>query len=264
MFKLQTSPYETRQETYREDPWKMLMVCFMLNQTSHKQVDQVRVQFFDRFPNADSLIRAEESEIASVIKPLGLYNRRAKAWKEFSLQWMIAVEKYGDPVSVPITDLEKMRGVGRYALDSWKVFQLFRYDTPVDDHVLNWYVNWAKSEVENIYRSRSEYKPMTVYYVHFQDERGVVNNWNKCKDYACCVMARTQDEAIEKTRNIALKDPRAKHIKILGIGYAKEEWVNEEKPMESDPEYYAKKVSSVLEKNLPINQVLEKKKYKYD
>ncbi len=109
--RLQTSPYETRQEEYRDDPWKMLMVCFMLNQTSHKQVDQVRHEFFQRYPNAEALLEAEESEIASVIKTLGFYNRRAKAWKRFSKQWIEAVEEYG--TSVPISVLQDMKGVGR-------------------------------------------------------------------------------------------------------------------------------------------------------
>ena len=57
--RLQTSPYNTRQEQYRDDPWKMLMVCFMLNQTSHKQVDQIREEFFNRFPDAESFVLAK-------------------------------------------------------------------------------------------------------------------------------------------------------------------------------------------------------------
>jgi endonuclease III len=244
--KLQISPYNTRQEEYRDDPWKMLMVCFMLNQTSHKQVDQVRHEFFDRFPTPEALIAAEESEIASMIKTLGFYNRRAKSWKEFSKQWMEAVEEYG--TSVPISLLEKMRGVGRYALDSWKVFQLFHYDIEVDDHVLNWYVDWARQEVERLAREASPWKPMVVYYLHFKDDRYFVNNWNKRGDYVCCVMARTIGEAIEKTEKIALNQQGAYHIKIMGISNGIEEWVDEEKPLTTDEEYHTKQVTALFER----------------
>jgi endonuclease III len=244
--KLQISPYNTRQEEYREDPWKMLLVCFMLNQTSHKQVDQVRHEFFDRFPTPEALVAAEESEIASMIKSLGFYNRRAKSWKEFSKQWIDAFEEYG--TSVPVSVLEEMRGVGRYALDSWKVFQLFQYDTEVDDHVLNWYVDWARQEVERLAREASPWKPMVVYYLHFKDDRYFVNNWNKRGDYVCCVMARTIGEAIEKTEKIALNQQGAYHIKIMGISNGIEEWVDEEKPLTTDEENYTRQVTALFER----------------
>lgn len=244
--RLQTSPYETRQEEYRDDPWKMLMICFMLNQTSHKQVDQVRHAFFDRFPTAESLTAAEESEIASMIKTLGFYNRRAKAWKEFSKQWLEAVEEYG--TSVPLSILEGMRGIGKYALDSWKVFQLFQYDTEVEDHVLNWYVDWARQEVERLERERSPWKPMVVYYLHYKDDRYFINNWNRRGDYVCCIMARTIGEAIEKTEKIALNQQGAQHIKIMGISNGKEEWVNEDSPLVTDEAEYTRQINALFER----------------
>ena len=244
--KLQISPYNTRQEEYREDPWKMLMVCFMLNQTSHKQVDQVRHEFFDRFPTPEALVATEESEIASMIKTLGFYNRRAKSWKEFSKQWIDAVEEYG--TSVPISVLEDMKGVGRYALDSWKVFQLFQYDIEVDDHVLNWYVDWARQEVERLAREASPWKPMVVYYLHYKDDRYFINNWNKRGDYVCCVMARTIGEAIEKTEKIALNQQGAQHIKIMGISNGIDEWVDEEKPLTTDEENYTRQITALFER----------------
>jgi len=245
--KLQISPYDTRQEQYREDPFKMLMVCFMLNQTSHKQVDQVREAFFDRFPNAESLAAASESEIADMIRPLGFYNRRAKAWKIFSEQWIAAVEKFGG-TNIPLEELEKMRGVGKYALDSWRVFQLYDYKVEPEDHVLNWYVDWARKEVERIAREGAEYRPMSVYYMHFQDDRGFINNWNRCSDYVCCVMARTQNEAIEITEKLALKQKGAKCIKILGIGHCKTEWTEMVQPIRTNAEEYREKVKALFDK----------------
>lgn len=247
MIRLETSPYDTRQEEYRDDPWKMLMICFMLNQTSHKQVDQVRHTFFDRFPNAESLTLASEPEIADTIRPLGFYNKRAKAWKEFSNQWIVAVDKYGG-TNIPVIELEKMRGIGKYALDSWKVFQLYDYEVQPEDHVLNWYVEWALKEVERLKREGAEYKPMSVYYLHFEDDRGAIRNWNRCMDYVCCVMARTQGEAIEITESLALQQDGAMHIKILGIGHGKEEWTKMVQPMRTDKEKYREQVQRIFDK----------------
>ena len=258
MRKLPTSPYETRQEEYREDPWKMLMICFMLNQTSHKQVDQIRHEFFERFPTAESLFLAEDSEISSMIKILGFYNKRAKQWKKFCMQWIEAVKKY-ESTEIPLFELEKMFGIGKYALDSWKVFQLYQYDTQVEDHVLNWYVDWARAEMEREKRESSESVPMMVYYLHYQDERFIINNWNVCRDYACCVMARTQLEAIEKVKSIAANQRGHRYIKIMGFGHAKAEWVNEESPLVSDENFYTQQVNAVFERikarNLSANDI---------
>lgn len=217
----------------------------MLNQTSHKQVDQIRHEFFSKYPTPEKLVLAEDKEIADLIRPLGFYNKRAKAWKEFSLQWISAVMRKRT-TNLPLEDLERMKGVGKYALDSWKVFQLYEYDTPVDDHVLNWYVEWAKQEVERLYREDKPYVPMSVYYLHMKDERGANNNWNVCRDYVCCVMARTQKEAIEKVEKIALSQRGAKHIKVVGIGLGKEEWVNEEAPLVTNEEDYTKQMVALF------------------
>lgn len=243
--KLKMSPYETRQEMYREDPFKMLIICMMLNQTDHKQVDQVRDAFFEKYPDAESLKLADERDIVSIIKPLGFYNKRAKAWKRFAEEWILLIDLYGTE-RPHVEEIAKLHGIGKYALDSWKVFQLYEYNTEVDDHVLNWYVEWAKKEVEEIKRSTQEWRPMSVYYLHTEDDRGFVNNWNVCRDYACVVMARTQNEAIEKTKAIALNQHGAKYIKILGIGHAKQEWVNEEQPSKSNPEYYSVRAKAAL------------------
>ena len=234
--RLQESPYKTRQEEYRDDPWKMLMVCFMLNQTSHKQVDQVRFNFFERFPTPKSVLESPEGEIAEMMKPLGFYNRREKSWKKFAKEWIELSSRYDRARDIPIDKLIDLPGVGRYALDSWKVFQLYQYDTEVDDHVLNWYVEWAREEVERQLREKSPWKPTTVYYFHFQDERHCLPDWNRRQDYACCVMSRTHKEAIEKAKEIAKND----NIKILGIVPGRHEWVSPDPLFGEEPEAITK------------------------
>lgn len=253
--KLQISPYNTRQEEYRDDPWKMLMVCFMLNQTSHKQVDQIRHEFFEKYPTPESLAVANESEVAKLIKPLGFYNKRAKAWKEFSLEWVYQTRIHGGNY-LPLDVLENMKGVGKYALDSWKVFQLYEYNTKVEDHVLNWYVEWAKQEVERLSREGKEFVPKVVYYMHFKDERFADPNYNRVQDYACCVMARTPNEAIEKVTAIAMKQPGARYIKIMGVVSGRLEWVDENAPMKTDEENYKKRARQVIDSRMSLTSSL--------
>ncbi len=131
---LPMSPYKFKQEIYRDDPWKMLIVCMMLNQTSYKQVDRVRDVFFERFPDASSLINSSDEEIKNIIKPLGFYNKRRLLWKKFSEAWVEATWK----------NIEELPGVGKYAADSWKIFQEGNIDINVNDKELKKYVVWAK------------------------------------------------------------------------------------------------------------------------
>jgi len=132
------SPFMFKQEIYAHDPWKMLIICMMLNQTSYKQVDRVRVPFFSRFKSAEDLLRASDEEIIEIIRPLGFYNRRVKQWKKFSSQWL---EWNGENVS-------DLHGVGKYAQDSWKIFQLGIFNIEVEDKELKKYLNWVKDKTK--------------------------------------------------------------------------------------------------------------------
>jgi methyl-CpG-binding domain protein 4 len=128
------SPYRYRQEAYREDPWKMLIVCMMLNQTSYKQVDRVKDLFFERFPGPEDLVNAPDEEIVSIIRPLGFYNRRARTWKRFSSEWICGSWK----------SIDELPGVGKYASDSWKIFQEHVFDITVEDKELKKYLHWVR------------------------------------------------------------------------------------------------------------------------
>jgi len=133
------SPFIYRQEIYKNDPWKMLMICMMLNQTCYKQVDKVREQFFNRFPTPEDLLLASDQEIIDIIRPLGFYNRRAKMWKKFSHEWL---EWDG-------SNVETLHGVGKYASDSWKIFQQGIYSINVEDKELKKYLQWVNENGYN-------------------------------------------------------------------------------------------------------------------
>jgi hypothetical protein len=97
---------------------------------------------------------------------------------------------------------------------------------------------------------------MTVYYAHYTNSREEQPNWNNLKDYVCCVMARTQGEAIEKTKRIALKREGAVHLKIAGIGFGREEWVDEEHWLDTDESYYSVHVDA-MQKRMEARRQLE-------
>lgn len=118
------------QEEYRESPWKMLVACMMLNRTTGKQVRPVLEELFSRWPNKEALAAADDCELRNVIAPCGMQAKRS-----IFLRKMSAL--YG---KVPVQNLP---GVGKYATDSWKLFQLGEVPQVMDKQ-LKRYVTWLK------------------------------------------------------------------------------------------------------------------------
>ena len=117
------------QEVYQDDPWKMLICCILLNLTHRRQVDKVRDKLFTRYPTAVQMAFAIEDELSEMLKPLGFYNKRAVTLKRMSLEYVRG-----------FTDVNQLYGVGKYATDSWEIFQNNNTDVQPEDDVLKEYL----------------------------------------------------------------------------------------------------------------------------
>lgn len=117
------------QEIYRHDPWKMLVGCILLNQTTRKQVDQIRDQLFQTWPNPAEMASADPEEVSSIIRPLGFYNKRARTLIKFSREWIET--RWKEPI--------ELHGIGKYAQDSWEIFQKNNFDVqPTDKELIGY------------------------------------------------------------------------------------------------------------------------------
>jgi endonuclease III len=130
--KIPRSPYNLLQEIYIQDPWKILVCCIFLNQTTRKQVDKIRDHFFQKWQSPEDLSQANLEEVIDMIRPLGFYNRRAKTLVEMSRQWV--ENDWKAPT--------ELKGVGKYANDSWTIFVEGKLVENPSDHILNDYVQW--------------------------------------------------------------------------------------------------------------------------
>ena len=117
------------QEIYQSDGWKMLTCCMLLNLTNRKQVDVVRDELFNRYPTPKDMMNADESELAELLKPLGLYNRRAKSLKKMSEGYVKGFKS-----------VDELYGIGQYAKDSWEIFQNNNKKVKPMDKVLQEYL----------------------------------------------------------------------------------------------------------------------------
>ena len=117
------------QEIYKKDPWKMLVCCILLNLCRRTTVDKVRQELFKRYPTPQNIIEAKEKEIADLLEPLGFYNKRAKTLQKMSEGYLKGFK-----------DVTELYGIGRYAKDSWELFQNNNRNINPTDKVLTEYL----------------------------------------------------------------------------------------------------------------------------
>ena len=118
------------QTHYLGDPWKIMISCILLNQTTNTQVRPVIVDLFNRFPTPNSIDRSLLSEISYIIRSTGFQNVKAKRIVDFTESW-----KSGQ------RDPEKFPGIGPYGRDSWKIFVQGITDISPSDKKLQIYLN---------------------------------------------------------------------------------------------------------------------------
>uniref|UniRef100_A0A1A8F3S1 Methyl-CpG-binding domain protein 4 n=1 Tax=Nothobranchius korthausae TaxID=1143690 RepID=A0A1A8F3S1_9TELE len=127
------SPFNLIQETLFHDPWKLLVATIFLNKTSGKMAIPVLWQFYERYPSAEVTREADWKPMSDLMRPLGLYELRAKTIIRFSDEYL------NKPWRYPI----ELHGIGKYGNDSYRIFCVgeWRQVTP-DDHMLNKYHAW--------------------------------------------------------------------------------------------------------------------------
>ncbi|MPC17583.1 Methyl-CpG-binding domain protein 4 [Portunus trituberculatus] len=80
------SPFNLFQESLYHDPWKLLVGTIFLNRTTGEEAlgKNILWKFLDKWPTPEETIKASWEELAAVIQPLGLHEKRAKMIIRFS------------------------------------------------------------------------------------------------------------------------------------------------------------------------------------
>lgn len=118
------------QHDYLDDPWKMLVCCILLNQTTNQQVRKVLDPLFELMPNPEACVSVDPLKISEIIKPTGFYNIKASRIQKLSQRW---IEGFSDPRDLP--------GVGKYAMESWDIFVNKKTDFTPSDKKLKMYLD---------------------------------------------------------------------------------------------------------------------------
>ena len=101
------------------NPWAILAAEFLLIQTDAAKASQAYQHFLTRFPTPETLDSASESEVADVLKPLGLYRQRAKRLKNLAAA---LCSRHGGRVPESLEKLKALPGVGDYIAAAVSLF----------------------------------------------------------------------------------------------------------------------------------------------
>jgi len=151
--------------------YQRILAEVLLQRTQADTVSRFLPNFVDRFPNWSSLAAAKPVEIENLIKPIGLWQRRARSLSALAIEMVSRNGRF--PASR--VEIEKLPGVGQYIANSILLFAHNRAEPLLD-------VNMARV-VERLTRPRDlvdiRYDP------HLQresrrivrGERAVMINW---------------------------------------------------------------------------------------
>ncbi|KAL6228566.1 hypothetical protein ACLB2K_002514 [Fragaria x ananassa] len=123
------------QEDHYHDPWRVLVICMLLNRTQGKQLKGVISNFFSLCPTAKAATEVALRDIEEVIRSLGLH-KRAEMIQRMSEEYL----------GESWTHVPELYGVGKYAADAYAIFCTGMWEqVKPTDHKLNEYWEFLHS-----------------------------------------------------------------------------------------------------------------------
>lgn len=127
------SPHGLIQESLFPDEWLILVACLMLNQTQRKQVEQIMLEFIEKWPNPEAFLGSDVDEVAHLIRPLGFVNRRGSNLRKMTKAFLES----------DWCDARQLPGCGEYAGRAHDIFcRGIVGSEPPKDHALTKYWTW--------------------------------------------------------------------------------------------------------------------------
>ncbi|KAK9085620.1 hypothetical protein Sjap_026031 [Stephania japonica] len=136
------SPAKLIQEEHFRDPWRVLVICMLLNRTTGRQARGVVSDLFNLCPDAKTATEIATENIEKVIQGLGFQHKRANMIQQLSQEYL----------GQNWTHVTQLHGVGKYAADAYAIFCTGKWErVKPTDHMLNkyWdYLNlWARNRI---------------------------------------------------------------------------------------------------------------------
>lgn len=119
-------------ELHYHDPFGLIVAVILSAQCTDKRVNMVTPGLLARFPDAESMAKAEVSEIFELIKSISFPNNKSK---HLSAMAKKLVTDFGGKVPDDMEKLQTLPGVGRKTANVVEAVAFGKAAMPVDTHV---------------------------------------------------------------------------------------------------------------------------------
>lgn len=119
-------------ELHYDEPFHLLVAVILSAQCTDKRVNMVTPPLFVRFPDAETMAKAEVEEIFELIKSISYPNNKSK---HLSAMAKKLVTDFGGEVPDDFELLQTLPGVGRKTANVMEAVAFHRPAMPVDTHV---------------------------------------------------------------------------------------------------------------------------------
>lgn len=115
------------------DPYEVMIAEILLQRTRAETVEPIYENFLQQFPRLEDLGKAEQDEVAELLEPLGLHNRRASS--------LVEIGETLDESELPQTEQEllELPHVGKYVANAVLCFAHGKPRPIVDENVIRVY-----------------------------------------------------------------------------------------------------------------------------
>lgn len=117
----------------RLQPFQVLVLEVLLAKTRAEVAEPVVVELLRRYPTAERLAAARIRDLERMLRPLGLFRKRARGLKRLASQ---LVDRHGGEVPSTERDLRRLSYVGRYAASATLCFAFQKRRAIVDANVV--------------------------------------------------------------------------------------------------------------------------------
>jgi endonuclease-3 len=138
-----------------QDPFTLLVAVLLSAQCTDKLVNRVTPSLFARAATPQAMAALDETTIGAIIRPLGLWPRKARALRELSA---LLVEHHAGCVPADLAQLEALPGVGHKTAQVVMAQAFGVPSFPVDTHIHRCAYRWALSSGKSVQQTERDLK----------------------------------------------------------------------------------------------------------
>jgi endonuclease-3 len=120
-------------ELDHRDAYELLVATILSAQSTDKMINSVTPELFRRYPDAEALAGADETELQELIRSTGFFNAKSRSLLGMA---RAVVERHDGEIPDRMADLVKLPGVGRKTANVVLSVAFGKPGLPVDTHVL--------------------------------------------------------------------------------------------------------------------------------